>query len=244
MMTPAVTLSEVLLTVHILAVVVAFGGALAYPVWFRMIRDGTPEQRAFFHGAQAKLGKFVITPGLIVVFATGAYLASDNDLWGEGWVLIPTAITVLILGLGAGLLGPSEERLSRQAEEGDQGEYDAVFRRVKGATWLCIVLVVAATFLMVARVPDSTETESANGAGLSGGAKIFVDTGCGSCHTLEAAGTDGMVGPNLDEAAADLGEEEIRAAIGSHPEDFEAQLSEADFGTLASFIADQAGAGN
>ena len=40
----AITFSEVMLTLHILAVVIAFGGALAYPIWFRMIRTGTPEQ--------------------------------------------------------------------------------------------------------------------------------------------------------------------------------------------------------
>ena len=31
--------------------------------------------------------------------------------------------------------------------------------------------------------------------------ELFVDN-CGSCHTLEAAGTDGIVGPNLDERLA------------------------------------------
>ena len=39
----AVTRSDVPLTVHILAVAIGFGGALAYPLWFRMIRDGSPE---------------------------------------------------------------------------------------------------------------------------------------------------------------------------------------------------------
>jgi hypothetical protein len=59
----AVTRSDVLVTLHILAVVATFGGALAYPLWFRMIRDGTPAQRAFFHRAQARLGKVLIMPG-------------------------------------------------------------------------------------------------------------------------------------------------------------------------------------
>jgi uncharacterized membrane protein len=113
----AITFSEVMVTVHILAVVVAFGGALAYPIWFRMIRNGTPEQRAFFHRAQDTLGKLLITPGIVIVFATGAYLTSEQDVWDEGWVLIPTAMLVVILVIGAGLLGPSEGRLTRLAEE-------------------------------------------------------------------------------------------------------------------------------
>jgi mono/diheme cytochrome c family protein len=31
------------------------------------------------------------------------------------------------------------------------------------------------------------------------GKEIFFDAGCGGCHTLEAAGSKGTVGPNLDE---------------------------------------------
>jgi cytochrome c2 len=31
------------------------------------------------------------------------------------------------------------------------------------------------------------------------GGQVFANNGCGSCHTLEAAGSSGNVGPNLDE---------------------------------------------
>ncbi|HEX6586940.1 MAG TPA: hypothetical protein VF052_09320, partial [Solirubrobacterales bacterium] len=50
-----------------------------------------------------------------------------------------------------------------------------------------------------------------------------------------------LAGPNLDEAAADESAEEIRAAIGDHPDDFESQLSEEELATLASFVAGNAG---
>ena len=36
---------------------------------------------------------------------------------------------------------------------------------------------------------------------LDAGKDLFV-TNCGACHTLEKAGTDGVVGPNLDELLA------------------------------------------
>lgn len=243
-MVAAVTFSDVMLTVHVLAVVVAFGGALTYPVWFRLIRDGTPEQRAFFHDAQAKLGKFVITPSIVVLFATGAYLAFDDDLWGVAWVLIPTGITILILILGAGLLGPSEERLSEYAARGEEREYGAVLRRVKAATWLCAVLVIAATFSMVARQPGSSDDGDATEGSASRGAELFVSTGCASCHTLEAAGGTGTDGPNLDEAAADLTAAEVRDAVASHPDEFDERLSDEDFEALTGFVAASAGSGD
>jgi mono/diheme cytochrome c family protein len=38
-------------------------------------------------------------------------------------------------------------------------------------------------------------------ADLQGGKELFV-TNCGACHTLAEAGTDGVIGPNLDELLA------------------------------------------
>jgi mono/diheme cytochrome c family protein len=43
--------------------------------------------------------------------------------------------------------------------------------------------------------PESVPTE------LQEGKDLFV-TNCGACHTLAAAGTDGVIGPNLDELLA------------------------------------------
>jgi hypothetical protein len=44
-----------------------------------------------------------------------------------------------------------------------------------------------------------TGTFTVNNPGnAANGKKLFVSTGCGSCHTLKAAGTKGTSGPNLD----------------------------------------------
>lgn len=43
---------------------------------------------------------------------------------------------------------------------------------------------------------------------------LFV-SGCGSCHTLKAAGTDGVVGPNLDKRLAPTGPAEGEAIVGT-----------------------------
>ncbi len=62
-------------------------------------------------------------------------------------------------------------------------------------------------------VPRGTTTdemapmEAEPGAGMRqdlrpSGREIFIEAGCGNCHTLEAAGTTGTVGPNLDEHLA------------------------------------------
>ena len=43
------------------------------------------------------------------------------------------------------------------------------------------------------------ETTSSEGADISTGKQLFTEK-CGSCHTMTDAGTQGVVGPNLDEA--------------------------------------------
>jgi mono/diheme cytochrome c family protein len=44
-------------------------------------------------------------------------------------------------------------------------------------------------------------TETGGGAGEApDGEAIFAEAGCGGCHTLEAAGAGGTIGPNLDES--------------------------------------------
>jgi cytochrome c6 len=50
--------------------------------------------------------------------------------------------------------------------------------------------------------PAEQEVEQPLSAAEEHGRSLFVQT-CGSCHTLEAAGTTGQVGPNLDELQAD-----------------------------------------
>jgi len=49
---------------------------------------------------------------------------------------------------------------------------------------------------------EATEAEAGAEAGEAGGAQVFAGAGCGSCHTLAAAGSTGQTGPNLDESLA------------------------------------------
>jgi cytochrome c oxidase subunit 2 len=51
--------------------------------------------------------------------------------------------------------------------------------------------------------PAPTTTQAAppsggGGANLAAGKQAFMDNGCGACHTLAAAGSNGTVGPDLD----------------------------------------------
>jgi mono/diheme cytochrome c family protein len=47
---------------------------------------------------------------------------------------------------------------------------------------------------------------------LADGRRIFVSTGCGSCHTVASVGAHGRVGPNFD-TSEQLGRAQIRSQL-------------------------------
>jgi mono/diheme cytochrome c family protein len=67
---------------------------------------------------------------------------------------------------------------------------------------IAIFVVLAAIVVVIATVAIAKEgasTSSDRIADTDESARELFVTNCGSCHTLAAAGTDGVVGPNLDE---------------------------------------------
>jgi mono/diheme cytochrome c family protein len=53
--------------------------------------------------------------------------------------------------------------------------------------------------------PGTTSEPGGGGAAgdAAAGEAVFASAGCGGCHVLEAAGTSGAVGPNLDQSKPD-----------------------------------------
>ena len=84
------------------------------------------------------------------------------------------------------------------------------------------------------------ETTAAGGA--QAGEQVFADAGCGSCHTLNAAGSNGTTGPNLDELKPSEQEvaEQVTNGGGGMPA-FKGRLSEQQIQQVAAFVAENAG---
>ena len=74
--------------------------------------------------------------------------------------------------------------------------------------------------------------------GATDGESIFTSAGCGSCHTFAAAGSNGNVGPNLDESkpTLELAIDRITNGRGGMPS-FEDQLSEEQIRAVAGYVA-------
>jgi mono/diheme cytochrome c family protein len=103
-----------------------------------------------------------------------------------------------------------------------------------------------------AGVPGAAPPEVAGGPG----AQVFANNGCGGCHTLQAAGTGGVTGPNLDEVLPSQSETMIHESIVNPnkviakgyppnvmPQNFEQLLSEKELEDLVNYLAESTGAG-
>jgi hypothetical protein len=71
------------------------------------------------------------------------------------------------------------------------------------------------------------------------GAKVFDSAGCGGCHTLGAARSDGTVGPNLDQLKPDAQrvERQVRNGGVGMPS-FRNKLSEVEISQVAEFVSE------
>jgi mono/diheme cytochrome c family protein len=81
------------------------------------------------------------------------------------------------------------------------------------------------------------------------GKKVFDDNGCGGCHTFKAAGANGKIGPNLDDALKDKDAEFVKTSITDPnaeiasgfqpnimPQNYGSQLSSQQIADLVAFL--------
>jgi mono/diheme cytochrome c family protein len=101
---------------------------------------------------------------------------------------------------------------------------------------------------------ETATTEPSAAAGdPAAGKEIFASAGCGTCHTLQDAGTNGTVGPNLDDVLKGKDAAFVRESIvepeaeiaagfqpGIMPQTFGDQLDDKQLSDLVAYLADAA----
>lgn len=157
---PAVAFYEVVLALHILAVVFAFGATLAYPVLLGAITKADPRALPALYRALHAISQRVIMPGLVAIVVFGVYLASELHYWHAFFVQWGLGVAIVIGAVEGAYLGPREKRLIEVADRdmaatGGESEvrfspeHDALVRRVGGVGALMDLLVVVTIFFMV-----------------------------------------------------------------------------------------------
>jgi hypothetical protein len=158
----AVAFYDVVLAVHIMAVVFAFGATLAYPVLLGTITKADSRALPALYKALHAISTRVIMPGLALVVICGIYMASDAKLWNEFFVQWGLGAVVVIGAVEGMFLSPNEKRLVAVADhdlaasgEGPfqpSAEHDALVKRI-GAVGAFMDSIVLLTILFMAIKP-------------------------------------------------------------------------------------------
>jgi hypothetical protein len=155
----AVAFWEVVLALHILAVVFAFGATFAYPVLLGAVSKADTRAMPALYRALHAISQRVIMPGVAAILVFGVYLASHLHYWSEFFVQWGLGVVIVIGAVEGMYLGPREKRLIEVADrdvaaasEGPvtfSAEHDSLVRQVGGVGALMDLLVVITIYFMV-----------------------------------------------------------------------------------------------
>jgi hypothetical protein len=156
--TPAASLYEVVLAIHIMAVVVAFGVTFAYPIMFAVAARHDPRSLPLLHRVEYTIERMLVNPGLLLVVLAGIYLASKGHYWSDFFVQWGLAAVIVIGALIGSVMIPTAKRAEQIAErdiaaaaDGDiemSGEYQALVRRLSTVGTILSLLVLITILFM------------------------------------------------------------------------------------------------
>ncbi len=156
---PATTFYEVVLAIHIMAVVIAFGVTFAYPIMFAVGARRDPRGLPLLHRIEYTVERALINPALLVVLVAGIYLASKGHFWSQFFVQWGLGAVVVIGALVGSVMIPTAKRAEATAARdvaasGDgpvqlSDEYGALVRRLSVVGSLLSALVLLTILFMV-----------------------------------------------------------------------------------------------
>jgi hypothetical protein len=158
---PVASAYDVVLGVHILAVVIAFGVTFAYPIIFVVGMRQDPRSLPLLHRIELATERILVNGGLVLVLGAGIFLASDGHHWSDFFVQWGIGAVVVIGAVIGAVMIPATKRAAELAERdiaaaGDgeiemSAEYQAVVRRLNVVGTALSLLVVATVFIMAVK---------------------------------------------------------------------------------------------
>jgi uncharacterized membrane protein len=156
----AVTGYELSLSLHITAVMVGFGATFAESLMFPVAMKLSPRHLPYVHRLQLAINRYLATPALVVILATGFYQVSKGNWdFGDVWISATFAIVIVIGGLLGAYFIPADRRLGPMVERdvAAAGGGEVVLSeeyqrgaRMEGIVGTAVgILLVVAVFLMV-----------------------------------------------------------------------------------------------
>ena len=159
MLVSAVFFWQVVLAIHVIFVVAAFGLLIAYPFIAMAAERVDPRSVPAFHRVRVILGRSLVNPGLLLVVLAGVYLSAElhqwNQFyvqWGIGAVLVIGALEGIFVIRQSGELAALAQRDIDAAAGGQvtwSSEYLSARGRAGQVAFLMALLVVSTVFFMV-----------------------------------------------------------------------------------------------
>ena len=159
-LTLAASTFEIVLALHIMAVVIAFGVTFAYPVMFAIAAKGQARSVPVLHRIEYSTERWLVNPGLLVVLVAGIYLASESHQWSAFFVQWGFAAVIVIGAVVGAVMIPTAKKAEQAAErdiaaagDGEVSfgeEYQRLVRRLTlvGGT-LSLVVLLTILFMVI-----------------------------------------------------------------------------------------------
>ena len=167
----AITWVQVILALHIIFVVIAFGVIFAYPLFLTVGARLEPSAMPWFFRMQQVVSRRLISPGLLLVVIFGVILASKYHAWSDFYVQWGIGAAIVIGAIEGSWQIPRSGRLAEVAERdlaggvavaggvtgarggavaGRSPEYATLLRQVQlGGTVNALLVVLTAFFMAV-----------------------------------------------------------------------------------------------
>jgi drug/metabolite transporter (DMT)-like permease len=153
----AITAYNVVLAIHIMGVVIAFGVTFAYPIMFAIAAKQDPRSLPVMHRIERTIDRVLINGALLIVLGAGLYLAADGDLWKEFFVQWGIGAVVVIGALVGAVMIPTSKRaqetIERDLAAGSEPseDYRRLTRRLGIVGSLLSLLVLVSIFIMAVK---------------------------------------------------------------------------------------------
>ncbi len=155
MIVPAASAYDLVLSLHIMAVVIAFGWTFSLPIVYAVAAKRDPRSLPLLHRIEVTISRFLLNPALVVVLAAGIFLASDGQHWNEFFVQWGLGAVIVLGALVGAVLIPAakraEQAAARDVERAGGGEFTPSADYL-AATRTLNVIGTAASLLVLATI--------------------------------------------------------------------------------------------
>jgi hypothetical protein len=152
------TLYNILKWLHISGAVVGLGATFALSIAYPLALKLDPRNMPFVHHLSMNVQRKLASPALLLLIATGIYLAIDSDRMDEPWVGGTFVIALILGGLQGSYFVPTDKKLAAMAEQELAGgatklsdDYLAKVQKEGTIGAVSGFLIVLAVFLMTVK---------------------------------------------------------------------------------------------